>query len=76
MRVRRYLTVLTLPIAATLVGCAARGPQGRFGGSTVGRNLHDAPRGRVIPAAGLGVDLVDSHPQVDDGLTTASAEED
>jgi len=31
-------------------------------GATIGRNLNRMPAGRAIPATGLGVDLVDSHP--------------
>jgi hypothetical protein len=40
-------------------GCASRDRHGSaVGGSTVGRDLHHAPRGTTIPPAGFGVDLV------------------
>ncbi|MDR3619976.1 MAG: hypothetical protein P4L85_11550 [Paludisphaera borealis] len=72
MRRRKCLVLLALPIVSALAGCASRDPSKRFGrgrgvggpmgaeGATIGRNLKAMPAGRVIPATGLGVDLVDS----------------
>lgn len=48
------------------------GPMGAEG-STIGRDLRQAPRGREIPATGLGVDLVDSRPRIDEAVEATSA---
>ena len=74
MRRRRCLLLLALPVASAVAGCASRRPSSRFGrgagagdggplrsgGATIGHDFKAAPRGRIIPPAGLGVDLVDS----------------
>ena len=70
MRRRRFLVFLALPMLPAATGCSSRrlgpgrgvpGPMGAEG-ATIGRNLNRMPAGRAIPATGLGVDLVDSHP--------------
>lgn len=84
---RRCLALLALPIVSALAGCASRDSWRGFGrrggggpmgaeGSTIGHDFKAMPRGSVIPATGLGVDLVDSHPslgRVDGAVVTTSS---
>ena len=44
----------------TVLGPLVRGERAEFRGTTVGADLRAAPRGRTIPPASLGVDLVRS----------------
>ena len=78
------LMILAAALPLPFSGCAAHRAEGRRQGPmrppgydtpTIGTDRSTVPRGRTIPPAGLGVDLV-RHPsgaRADDALTTTSA---
>ena len=71
---RRRLVFLVLAVVSAVAGCASgessRRPE-RAEGPTIGHDFKSMPRGRTIPATGLGVDLVDLRSR--ETLETASA---
>jgi hypothetical protein len=79
---RGLLTRALFGACLSLVGCAGREGARRGGrpwsleaeGTTIGRDLGSAPRGTVIPATSLGVDLVEGNLKRDAAFSRARFE--